>query len=105
MPHALELPRMLRAVVPLMCRQGLAFVGGVIDKFIALAFGHSVRPGFDGSARRGPGFAVVVGALDELAEPAARLRYIDPIRVHGRALHVVNLPSREMRTAYFPVLP
>ena len=37
-PDALEFPRMLRAVVPLM-RAGHA----VVNKFVALAFGHSLR--------------------------------------------------------------
>src|SRR5579885_1924802 len=104
MPPALVLPRMLCTVVPLVRRQWHALIRSVIDELVALPFRKSVRSSFNSPAWRRPGFAAVVGALDNLAEPAARLRYINPIRVNGRALHVVDLPSREMRTAYFPVL-
>src|SRR6266508_2555199 len=37
MPNALELPRMLRAVIPLMCARDT-----VVNKLVALTFGHSV---------------------------------------------------------------
>ena len=83
MPHALELPGMLGAVVPLVgagrrrrtrtrCPTGL------------------------------PGLAPVVRALDHLAEPPAGLRGIDPVRLCGRTLEVVHLPAREVRAAHVP---
>ena len=56
-PDALELPRVRRAVVPLV-RAGHAVVGELV-------------------ADRLPGLAAVVGALDHLAEPAAGLRRVD----------------------------
>src|SRR5206468_7893704 len=72
MPHSLELPRMLGAVVPLM--RGQRFGGRVISEFVALAFG---RARFCRLASRRsrlmPGLASVVRALDQLPEPAARL--------------------------------
>ena len=83
-PDALELPRVRRAVVPLV-RAGDA----VVDELVA---------------DRLPGLAAVVGALDQLPEPAAGLRGIQPIRVGGRSLEVVDLPAAKMRTADVPPL-
>src|SRR5258706_4557777 len=51
-----------------------------------------------------PRLAPVVRALHHLAEPPARLRRIQPVRVHGRTLHVINLPSAKMRPAHIPLL-
>jgi hypothetical protein len=104
MPDALELPRVLRAVVPLMGGERLAgCVRRVISELVA-GFG---RPGgrvfANGRTRLQPGLAAVVGALDDLPEPSARLRRIDAIGVHGRTFHVVDFPSREKRTADRPV--
>ena len=82
MPDALELPGVLRAVVPLV-GAGDAVVGELV-------------------ADRLPGLAAVVGALDHLPEPAARLRRVEPVRIDRRALEVVNLPAREMRAADVP---
>src|SRR6202043_2185314 len=99
-------PGMLLAVVELMGGERLAgFFGSVVDEFIAVAFGHAAgtRRGF---ARRGaglmPGFAAVIGALDDLPEPAAGLRGVEAIGIGGRALEVVELPAREMRTTDVP---
>jgi hypothetical protein len=77
MPDTLELPRMRRAVVPLVRRQRLAGFGrGVVNEFIALALGCSIRSR-GGFTRRGaglmPGFAAVIGSLNDLTEPTARL--------------------------------
>ena len=79
MPDALELPGVLRAVVPLV-RAGDAVVRELV-------------------ADRLPRLAAVVGALDHLPEPAAGLRRIQPVRVGGRALEVVDLPAREVGAA------
>ena len=82
MPDALELPGVRRAVVPLV-RAGDAVVHELV-------------------AHRLPRLAAVVGALDHLPEPAAGLRRIQPIRVGGRSLEVVDLPAREVGAADVP---
>ena len=84
MPDALELPGMRRAVVPL------------------VSAGNAVV--YELVAHRLPGLAAIVGALDQLPEPAARLRRIQPVRVNGRSLDVVHLPTREMRAADVPLV-
>ena len=83
-PDALELPRVRRAVVPLV-RAGDAVVHELV-------------------AHRLPRLAAVVGALDHLPEPAAGLRRVEPVRVGGRALEVVDLPAAEVRAADVPPL-
>src|SRR5262249_20023038 len=50
-----------------------------------------------------PAFPAVAGALDDLTEPAAGLRGVEPIRVGGRALEMVDLPAPEVRSAHVPV--
>ena len=100
MPHTLEFPRMLRAVVPLMrgqaaCRQ---CIRRIVNKLIALPVRHAVgsRRWFARrSARLVPGFAAIVGALDDLPEPAARLRCVNPIRINRRSLSDGKSPSRQ----------
>ena len=82
-PDALELPRVRRAVVPLV-RARLAVVGELV-------------------ADRLPCLAAVVGSLDELPEPARGLRRVQPVRVDRRALHVVDLPAPEVRAADVPL--
>src|SRR5262249_49809961 len=78
----------------------------VVDELVGFAhrealgrFGQSAR-----RSRHGPRLAAVVGALDDLPEPAARLRHVDAVRIDGRALHVINLPAREMRAVDGPLL-
>src|SRR5439155_22915276 len=108
MPDALELPRVRRAVVPLMRRQRLAgFRRGVIDELVAFGLGHSLPRGgrlarFDAGLL--PGFPAVAGALDDLPEPSAGLRRVDPVRIDGRALEVVDLPAAKVRPAHIPAL-
>src|SRR5687767_13661070 len=75
---------MRRPVVPLM-RSGNAFVGELI-------------------ASRLPRLATVVRALNDLPEPAARLRRVKTVRVRRRSLDVVDLPSAEMRSAHIPAI-
>src|SRR5581483_5562919 len=84
-PYALELPGVGSAVVPLV-RSRYPIVGELIPD-------------------RLPGLAAVAGALHDLSEPAARLRCIDAVRVHGGALQVINLPAAEMGTAHIPCIP
>ena len=50
-----------------------------------------------------PGFAAVVGALNDLAEPAAGLRGVDAIGIGGRSFEVIHLPAGKVRAADFPV--
>src|SRR5208337_2778125 len=83
-PDASEFPWMWRAVIPLM-RAGNAFV----LEFVS-----------NGS----PGVASVVRALNQLAEPAGRLRYVEAIGIRGRSLEVINLPTAEMRPIDVPPL-
>src|SRR5437667_12914349 len=100
MPDALELPRMLGAVVPLMSGERLAGSrGSVVHELVALALRHSFWRG--PFARRGPrlcpSFAAVIGPLNELPKPAAALRRIQPRGVDGRALEVGSHPARKRR--------
>ena len=101
MPDAFEFPRMLRAVIPHM-RAHFAFV----NKLVALAFGQTFGAFqfFRAAARRVPGLAAVVRTLDDLAEPAARLRRVNAVRVNRRAFEVIHFPARKMRPADFPIL-
>src|SRR5207245_2287757 len=76
-PHTFELPRVLRAVVPLVRRERLTGLGGsVVDELVALGFGHALW-GRGQLTGRCPGlmpcFAGVIGTLDDLPEPAAGL--------------------------------
>src|SRR4029077_4452395 len=82
MPDPGKLPGTRRAVVP-QVRAGDALVRELV-------------------ARGLPRLAAVVGALDHLPEPAARLRRVQPIRVGGRALEVVDLPAPEVGPAHIP---
>src|SRR5262249_22561913 len=106
MPDALEFPGMLCAVVKLMRGERRAgFGGGVVDEFVAFAFGHAARAGGRLARRRArlnPGLAAVIGALNDLAEPAAGLRGVYAVGIGGRSLHVVNLPAGEMRAGNVP---
>src|SRR5262249_25395366 len=82
---ALELPGMRGAVIPLV-RAGHA----VIHEFVA---------------DRLPRLSPVVRALHDLSVPAARLGRVQPVRVGGRSLHVINLPSPEVPAAHLPMFP
>src|SRR5262245_63670221 len=99
---------MLRAVVPLMRGEWFSrFRRSVIHKLVALALRHSARPSRCFSWRRprlNPCLAAVIGALNDLPEPAAGLRRENPVWVRRRSLHVVDLPARDVRAADFPVL-
>src|SRR5215213_887060 len=97
MPDPLELPRMLRAVVPLVC-SGNAF----INEFVALAFRHSVRSRLQSAPRRLPGPAAIIGTLDHLSEPGTALRGVDAIRVGGRTFQMIHFPAGKVRTVDVP---
>ena len=86
---------------------GLPVGGRVVDELVALALGHAFGRGGRLAGRRAglvPGFAAVVGALDDLPEPAAGLRGVDAVRIDRRALEVINLPAGEVRPADLPLL-
>src|ERR1700733_1492544 len=105
MPHALELPGMLCAVVPLMRGERLAGVARpVVDELVACGLRRTWGARFSGR-RSGlvPGLTAIVGTLDQLPKPAAGLRRIQPIRIGGRSLDVIHLPARELRAADLPV--
>src|SRR5437868_9026958 len=106
MPASLELPRMLRPVIPHMGRERLASFGrGIVNEFVALAFGHTVGGSGrlpDRCARLEPRFPAVVRALNDLSKPAAGLRRIDSIRVNWRTFDVINFPPGKMRAIDFP---
>src|SRR5205807_6076586 len=54
-------------------------------------------------AYRLPRLAAIAGTLDHLPEPAAGLRGVDPVRVGGRSLEMVDLPAAEVRAAHVPL--
>ena len=87
MPDALEFPRMLRPVVPLMsCERLAGFGGGIVLELIALAFGHSIWPSgwlAGWCPWLCPSLAAVIGPLNDLPEPAAGLRREQAIWVRG----------------------
>src|SRR5262245_12900088 len=83
-PDALELPGMGGAVVPLVSA-GDSLVGKVIADWL-------------------PGFAAVARALDLLAEPAARLRDVDPVGLNGRTLDMIDFPAGKVGTTNIPLL-
>src|SRR6185369_5421782 len=107
MPHAFELPRMWSAIIKLVRGERLAgFLRRVVNKFIALAHRHSFGRGrrrAGGRPRLEPRLAAVVRALNDLSKPAAGLRREEAVRVHTRTLHVVNLPSGEVRPTNVPL--
>ena len=49
-----------------------------------------------------PALPAVIGALDDLAEPTAGLRSVDSVWLGGRALEMINFPTRKMRAAHIP---
>src|SRR6266487_5755114 len=108
MPDAFELPWMLCAIVPHVGGERLAGLRrGIVNEFVALAFGHAVgsRRRLAGRyARLCPDFSAVIGALNDLSKPGAGLRCVEPVRINRRPLDVVNFPARKMRTADIPLL-
>src|SRR5204862_2677432 len=81
---ARELPRVLRAVVPLMCA-GNAVVGELI-------------------ADRFPGLPTVVRALHYPPVPTGGLRRVHPVWIGRRRVQVVDLPAREQRALDVPTV-
>src|SRR5437588_2804836 len=83
-PNPLELERPRRAVIPLVGAR-LALVDELVPN-------------------RLPGLAAVVRTLDQLSEPAGRLRCIQPVRVDWRPLDVVHLPAAKVGPVDLPTL-
>src|SRR6059058_3506644 len=105
MPHPLELPGVLGAVVPLVRGERLAGLGrGVVHELVALTGRHAVRPLRHAAARCLPRLARLYASLNDLSEPPARLRGVETIGIRGRSLHVIDLPPREVGTAHVPLL-
>src|SRR5207244_496870 len=48
--------------------------------------------------------AAVIGTLHYLPEPATGLRRIEPVRIGGRAFHVIDFPAGEVWPADLPAL-
>src|SRR5260370_22994036 len=105
MPHPLELPGMLRAVVPLVRGERLAgFVRRVVSELVARRLRRTGRRRFSGGrSRLVPGFAAILGALNNLAEPAAGLRCVNAIRIGRRSLQVIHFPACKMWAADVPL--
>ena len=81
-PHPLELPGVMRSIVPLV-GAGVA----VVFKLVANRF---------------PSLAAIIGTLHHLPEPAAGLRSVQPVGVGGGSLEMVNLPAGKMWAADIP---
>src|SRR6476620_5512529 len=102
MPDALEFPGMLCPVVPLVRSDRDS---GVINELVALALRHPTWACgrlADGCSRLAPGFPAVVGSLNDLPEPSAGLRGINPVRIRRRALHVEDFPPGKQRAGDVP---
>src|ERR1043165_10180204 len=102
MPDAFELPRMRRAVVELMRGERFAgFLGSVVNEFVAIADRRAVFVHGGQAGRRSrlkPRLAAVVGALNDLSEPAAGLGRIEAVRIRGRAFDVIDFLAGEVRS-------
>src|SRR5437763_15132564 len=97
MPDPLELPRMLGAVVPLVRARD-----AVVNEFVTFTHRHTLRTCCRPSTRRVPGFAAVVGTLNDLSEPCAGLRPVKPVLMNQRTCHVINLPARKTPAVNVP---
>src|SRR5262249_21510665 len=104
MPHALELPRMLGAVIPLV--RGQRGAVRIVGKLVAVSLGHTLGSCLLplGCPRLMPRLSPVIGALNDLSEPPASLRHKNAVGINRGSLHVINLPSRKVRTADFPFI-
>src|ERR1017187_1809714 len=98
MPDAFELPRMLRAVVP-----QVGAHCALVNEFVALALGHTVGRSCRPAAWGLPSFTAIVGPLDDLPEPATALRRVQAVRVNGRTLHMIDLPTAKLEAADIPL--
>src|SRR5262249_7737353 len=77
----------------------------IVNKLVALALGHAFRGGgrfAGGCSRLVPALATVIRSLNDLAKPAARLRSVQPIRISGRSLEMIDFPARKVGTADVP---
>src|SRR5947199_3018213 len=105
MPDTLEFPRTLSAIVPLVGRERFPrFRRSIVNEHVTFALRRPFRRHqvLRLCAGRIPRFAAVVGTLNDLPEPGARLRRVDPVGINRRTFHVINLPACEVRAANFP---
>ena len=96
---------MLSPVVPLVgCERFPRFRRSIVNEHIAFALRHPIRRHqvLWLCAVRIPRFAAVVGTLNDLPEPGARLRRVDPVGINRRSFHVINFPTSKMRAADLP---
>ena len=106
MPDPFELPRMLRPVVPLWVVRGLPVSAEVSYANLLLSplgMPSGRRRFARRCARLYPGLAAIIGALNDLSEPRARLRRVNPVRINRRTLDVIKFPARKMRPVHFPI--
>ena len=100
---------MRSAVIKLVGRERFAgFFRRVVNELVALAHRHSFgRGGRRARGRSGlePRLAAIVGALNDLAKPAAGLRCVNAVRIHSRTFYMVDLPPGKMRTTNVPFFP
>src|SRR5579864_8194805 len=106
MPHSLELPGMLRAVIKLVRGERLARLGRhIVDEFVARRLGWTGRNRLSRRCSRLiPRPAAIIGCLNDLPEPSARLRCVQTVRIGRRSLHVINLPPGEVWTVDLPLI-
>src|SRR5258706_15941981 len=106
MPHTLEVPWMLGAVVPLVCRERLAIPGSVVSKLAAFRQGHSIGGGSRFAALESwlkPCFTTVIRSLHNLPEPSAALRCVNPVGIRRGTFQVIHFPSAKKGTLDFPL--
>src|SRR5438067_9994673 len=89
---------MLGAVVPLVRARD-----SDVNELVTFAHRHTLRSCCRSAARRVPRFAAVIGTLNNLPEPRAGLRRVDPVLINRRTFYVIKLPARKMRAVNFPV--
>jgi hypothetical protein len=84
MPHALKFPRTLCAVIMLVRRKRPSgFCRCIVHEHVAFTLRHTIRPHeiLRFRAWRVPGLAAIIGPLNDLPKPAARLRGIEAVAV------------------------
>ena len=96
-PDSFEFKRMRRSVVPHMCAW-VAFV----DKLVTDSRWCPGEIGRGFTARLFPRPATVAGTLDDLPEPVAALRCINPVRIDGGPLQMVHRPASKKRARDIP---
>src|SRR5437763_11732960 len=103
MPDALEFPRMLSAVVPLVGRERFPrFRRSIVNEHVTFALRHPFRRHqvLRLCAGRIPRFAAVIGTLNYLPEPGACLRLVDSVGISWRNFLILYLQIYDLWTFY-----